>query len=106
MRASSSSSPPTFEDACLTDPSWGINAELTHDCGNPADGYLKTGVGEHFPEKWPTAAAIVQRMDFTNLMLAAMAAAVDVDGKEPSEWCAVLTWSGVSLVAVSRFDVR
>ena len=75
---------PTFEDACLTDPSWGINAELTHDCGNP-DGYLKTGVGEHFPEKWPTAAAIVQRMDFTNQMLAAMAAAVDVDGKRPSE---------------------
>ena len=76
---------PTFEDACRTDPSWGINAELTHDCGNPADGYLKTGVGEHFPEQWPTAAAIVQRMDFTNPMLAAMAAAVDVDGKEPSE---------------------
>ena len=76
---------PTFEDACRTDPSWGVNAELTHDCGNPADGYLKTGVGEHFPEKWPTAAAIVQRMDFTNPMLAAMAAAVDVDGKEPSE---------------------
>ena len=76
---------PTFEDACRTDPEWGINSELTHDCGNPADGYLKTGVGEHFPEKWPTAAAIVQRMDFTNPMLAAMAAAVDVDGKEASE---------------------
>ena len=76
---------PLFEDACRTDPSWGVNAELTHDCGNPADGYLKTGVGEHFPEKWPTAAAIMQRMDFTNPMLAAMAAAVDVDGKEPSE---------------------
>ncbi|WP_419921609.1 ABC transporter substrate-binding protein [Candidatus Poriferisodalis sp.] len=76
---------PTFEDACRTDPEWGINAELTHDCGNPADGYLKTGVGIHFPETWPTAAAIVQRMDFTNPMLAAMAAAVDVDNKEPSE---------------------
>ena len=76
---------PTFEDACRTDPEWGINSELTHDCGNPADGYLKTGVGAHFPEKWPAAAAIVQRMDFTNPMLAAMAAAVDVDGKEASE---------------------
>jgi len=76
---------PTFEDACRTDPEWGLNKELTHDCGNPADGYLKTGVGIHFPDKWPTAAAIVQRMDFTNPMLAAMAAAVDVDGKEASE---------------------
>jgi len=76
---------PTFEDACFTDASWGINPDLKYDCGNPADGYLKTGVGAHFPEKWPTAAAIVQRMDFTNPMLAAMAAAVDVDGKEASE---------------------
>ena len=81
---------PEFEDACRTDPSWGVNAELTHDCGNPADGYLKTGVGEHFPVEWPTAAAIVQRMDFTNPMLAAMAAAVDVDGQEPSE--AAVEW--------------
>ena len=75
---------PTFEDACLTDPEWGINSESTHDCGSPV-GYLKTAVGEHFPEKWPTAAAIVGRMDFTNPMLAAMAAAVQVHGKRPSE---------------------
>ena len=80
---------PTFEDACRTDPEWGTNSELTHDCGNP-DGYLKIGVGKHFPEKWPTAAAIVQRMDFTNAMLAAMAAAIDVDGKRPSE--AAIEW--------------
>ena len=51
---------------------------------------MKTGVGKHFPGKWPTAAAIVQRMDFTNSMLAEMAAAVDVDGKEPSE--AAVEW--------------
>ena len=83
---------PAFEDACFSDPSWGMNPELTHDCGGPADGYLKIGVGEHFPERWPGAAAIVQRIDFTNAMLAEMAAAVDVGGIVPSraaqEWLA------------------
>lgn len=81
---------PTFEEECRTDPAWGINPDLTHDCGNPATGYLKTGVGQHFPEKWPAAAAIVGRMDFTNAMLAEMAAAVDVDGVEPSD--AAVNW--------------
>ena len=76
---------PEFEDACRTDPEWGPNAELTHDCGNPANGYLKTGVGQHFPDKWPGAAAIVQRMDFTNPMLAEMAAWVDVEEMEISD---------------------
>jgi len=81
---------PTFEEGCRTDPAWGINSELTHDCGNPANGYLKTGVGVHFPEKWPTAAAIVARMDFTNPMLAEMAAWVDVEEMEPSD--AAVRW--------------
>ena len=75
---------PAFEEACRTDPEWGINQELTHDCGNPASGYLKTGVSAKFPGNWPAAALIVKRMDFTNAMLAEMAAEVDVRGKTPS----------------------
>lgn len=76
---------PEFEEACRTDPEWGINKELTHDCGNPATGYLKTGVGVHFQEKWPGAYDIVSRIDFTNPELAKMAAMVDVDELEASE---------------------
>lgn len=75
---------PAFEEACKTDPEWGINQELTHDCGNPAHGYLKTGVSSKFPGNWPGAALIVKRMDFTNAMLAEMAAEVDVRGKTPA----------------------
>ena len=75
---------PAFEDACITDPEWGMNPELTHDCGSPADGYLKTGVSARFPGEWPAAAVIVKRMNFTNAMLADMAAAVDVRGTTPS----------------------
>ena len=72
---------PAFEDACRTDPEWGMDPDLTHDCGSPADGYLKTGVSARFPGEWPAAAVIVKRMNFTNAMLAEMAAAVDVNGK-------------------------
>lgn len=32
---------PLYEDGCKDAPEWGINKELTHDCGNPADDYLQ-----------------------------------------------------------------
>ncbi len=76
---------PQFEEACRTDPEWGTNAELTHDCGNPAEGYLKIGVGQHFPEKWPNAAELVKNVDMTNAMLADMANLVDSEGLEASD---------------------
>ncbi len=73
---------PEFAEECRTDPAWGTNPDLTHDCGNPANGYLKTGVGQHFIDEMPGAYAIVERVDLTNEALAAMAALVDVDGLE------------------------
>jgi len=94
---------PTFADECRTDPEWGMNPETTHDCGNPKDGYLKLGVWEGFPAKWPNAYAAVQNMNFSNLDIAQLAMYVDIDGMEPedaaalwlSENCARWTgWSG------------
>jgi len=94
---------PTFADECRTDASWGINPETTHDCGNPKDGYLKLGVWEGFPAKWPNAYAAVQKMNLTNLDVAQLAMYVDIDGMEPEDaaalWladnCARWTgWSG------------
>ncbi len=76
---------PDFEEDCFTDPTWGTNPDLTHDCGNPSDGYLKIGVNGHFPEQWPVAAALLGRIDLTNGMLSTMAALVDVAGMSPSE---------------------
>ena len=76
---------PEFEEACRTEPEWGLNPDLTHDCGNPANGYLKTGVGQHFIEEMPGAFAIVEQVDLTNEALADMAALVDVDGLEVEE---------------------
>jgi len=94
---------PTFADECRTDASWGLNPETTHDCGNPKDGYLKLGVWEGFPAKWPNAYAAVQKMNFSNLDIAQLAMYVDIDGMEPEDaaalWlaenCARWTgWSG------------
>lgn len=76
---------PEYEEGCRTDPSWGMNSDLTHDCGNPKDGYLKIGVWEGFPEKWPGAYEILQQINFTNQDIAVMAKLVDVDGMEPEE---------------------
>jgi len=71
---------PTFADECRTDASWGLNPETTHDCGNPKDGYLKLGVWEGFPAKWPNAYAAVQNMNFSNLDIAQLAMYGDIDG--------------------------
>jgi ABC-type proline/glycine betaine transport system substrate-binding protein/ABC-type branched-subunit amino acid transport system substrate-binding protein len=76
---------PTFANECRTDASWGINPEMTHDCGNPKDGYLKLGVWSGFPDKWPNAYKVVQRMNFTNLDIAQFAMYVDIDGMEPED---------------------
>ncbi len=76
---------PEYGEGCKTDPEWGINPETTHDCGNPKDGYLKLGVWSGFPDKWPTAYAAVQKMNFTNLDIAQLAMYVDIDGMEPED---------------------
>ena len=70
------------EGLCRTDPSWGINPNLTHDCGNPVGGYLKIGVWEGFPAKNPGAYAITQKINFSNLDVAVMSKLVDVDKME------------------------
>jgi len=81
---------PEYGEGCKTDPSWGPNPDMTYDCGNPKDGYLKIGVWEGFPETWPGAYKVIQRVDFTNEDLAVMAKLVDTDGMEPEaaaqEW--------------------
>ncbi len=76
---------PPFEEACRTDPSWGINKELTHDCGNPSGGYLKIGVWKGFPDKWPGAYEVLQKINFTNLDVAVQAKLVDVDKMEEED---------------------
>ena len=73
------------EGLCRTDASWGINPDKKYDCGNPKNGYLKTGVWKGFPDEYPEAYKILRRMNFTNADLALMAKWVDVDQIETEE---------------------
>ena len=76
---------PTYEPACLSDPKWGSNPDAVYDCGAPAKGYLKKAGSKQLVEKWPKAAAILKKVNFTNPQIAAAAAMVDVDGMTPED---------------------
>ena len=76
---------PTWEDGCDKDPAKGPNPDKAHDCGNPANGYLKKAAWEGMEEKWPDAYALLTQISFTNPQIAEMAKLVDIDGLEPEE---------------------
>jgi len=76
---------PKYEPACLSDPKWGQNPDALYDCGAPASGYLKKVGSKQIEEKWPKAAAILKKVNFTNPQIAAAAALVDVDGMTPED---------------------
>lgn len=76
---------PTYEPECMSDPKWGSNPDAVYDCGAPAKGYLKKAGSKQLAEKWPKAAAILKKVNFTNPQIAAAAAMVDVDGMTPED---------------------
>ena len=81
---------PPWEDGCDTDPAKGPNPDMTYDCGNPANGYLKIAAWDGMKDKWPKAYATLQKVSFTNAQIAEMAKLVDVDGMEPED--AATSW--------------
>jgi glycine betaine/proline transport system substrate-binding protein len=92
---------PTFANECRTHASWGINPYRTHDCGNPKDGYVKLGVWEGFPARWPNAYKAVRKINFTNLDIAQLALYVDIDGMEPED--AAAKWLDDNYSRVNRW---
>ncbi|MEO1492181.1 MAG: ABC transporter substrate-binding protein [Pseudomonadota bacterium] len=76
---------PKPEPACFEDPSWGPNPNATGDCGAPHSGWLKKASSPRLPEEWPGAYAVLEKVDFTNQMIADASLLVDVDGMEPEE---------------------
>ena len=70
---------PTFHEKCETDKAWGINPNMTHDCGSPAGGYLKKAAWHEMPTKWPGAYKALTRINFTTSHIGDMAVYVDVD---------------------------
>ncbi len=76
---------PTYFEGCKDDASLGPNPDMTYDCGNPPDGYLKKAAWDGMPEKWPNAYEVLTRISFTNPQIAEMAKLVDVDEMEPED---------------------
>jgi len=76
---------PAFDAKCKDDPSWGSNKDMTYDCGNPKDGYLKIAAWKEFPNKWPAAYAVLQKINFTNIDVAVQAKLADIDNMEPAQ---------------------
>lgn len=73
---------PEFDPACKTDASWGVNPNMTNDCGSPAGGYLKKVAWDGMPRKWPAAYKVLSRINFTTFMVGTMSKLVDIDSME------------------------
>lgn len=76
---------PAWEEGCDTDPKVGLHADKVYDCGNPANGYMKTAAWDGMKEKWPAAYGVLQKVSLTNPQIAEMAKLVDVEGMEPED---------------------
>ena len=48
------------------------------DCGAPKKGYLKKAGSVNLEKKWPAAAAVLKKVNFSNEQIASAAAMVDV----------------------------
>ena len=70
---------PAYDEKCTTDASWGINPDMTHDCGNP-DGYLKKAAWGGMPDKWPAAYQALTCINFNTNHIGKMALYVDLNG--------------------------
>lgn len=76
---------PAFHEKCKTDASWGINPDMTNDCGSPAGGYLKKAAYYEMPVIWPAAYKVLTRINFTTNDLGSMAVLVDVEEMEHAD---------------------
>ncbi|UXX82543.1 ABC transporter substrate-binding protein [Roseovarius pelagicus] len=72
---------PAFEDACLTDPSWGPNPNATGDCGVEAPVTMKVAWAG-FEEKWPAAYALLDALQMDTAEQEIMMKAIDQDGRD------------------------
>jgi glycine betaine/proline transport system substrate-binding protein len=72
---------PVWEEACETDPKWGINPDKAFDCGPPIPRIVKFG-SPNFPTKWPAAAEAAKRFHIDNDIQQALMKKVEVDKVE------------------------
>ena len=72
---------PTYTPECYSDPAWGSNPDMAYDCGKPRGPIWKVGWAG-VKDKWPGAYNAIKAFNISNDEMAAMIAAVDLDGAE------------------------
>lgn len=76
---------PKFHPDCETNPAWGVNTNATHDCGNPAKGWLKKAVSNSLASDNPCAYQLIKNMNLANKDFSHMAALVDYHKMQPQD---------------------
>lgn len=72
---------PAYEPECYTDPAWGINPDMTHDCGKPRGPIWKVSWAG-VKDKWPGAHQAIAAFQIDNEAMAQMIVRVDLDGED------------------------
>ena len=75
---------PPYEDACYSDPSWGLNPDKAYDCGKP-EGWIKKMGWAGGEQKWPCAYEIVRNFRIDNQAVGDLVAQTDLEGKSVEE---------------------
>lgn len=90
---------PAWQEACYSDPAWGVNPEMAYDCGKPTGPIWKAGAAT-LRDKWPGAYTAIQAYTMSNDAMETMLVAVQRDGKSVeqvvADWLAAneATWQG------------
>lgn len=75
---------PEYDDACYTDPAWGVNPDLAYDCGRPTGSIWKSAWagGETI---WPKAYDILRKMELDTKTAGDLVHRSDIDGIKPED---------------------
>lgn len=72
---------PAYTPECYSDPTWGSNPDMAYDCGKPRGPIWKVGWAG-VKDKWPGAYNAIKAFNISNDEMAAMIAAVDLEGAD------------------------
>ena len=72
---------PPYEEICTEDPSWGLNPDMTWDCGWPS-GWIKKIGWAGMEEKWPAAYSFLSQFQVSNDIQTPLIRAVDSEGED------------------------
>ena len=81
---------PDFEKSCEQDPSWGVNKEMTFDCGNPKVTLIKKAAWPGLKNRWPCVYQLLKKVNLTTEMIAEASALNSVD--KNNEQQAITAW--------------